>query len=76
MRIGAIIQARMSSSRLAGKVLAPVEGRPLLQYLLERVRRSSGIDEIVVATSVASDDDPIVPIMCSKFFTRALSLRW
>ena len=60
MRIGAIIQARMSSSRLAGKVLVPVDGRPLLQYLLERVGRSSGIDEIVVATSVASGDDPIV----------------
>ena len=59
MRIGAIIQARMTSRRLPGKVLAEVHGRPMLQYLLERVERCTELDLIVVATSTDPSDDPI-----------------
>ncbi len=59
MRIGAIIQARMSSRRLPGKVLMEVHGQPLLQYLLARVQRCRELDVIVVATSTESSDDPI-----------------
>ena len=59
MRIGAIIQARMSSRRLPGKVLTDVHGQPLLQYLLERVQRCRELDQIVVATSTDPSDDPI-----------------
>jgi len=59
VRIGAIIQARMSSRRLPGKVLANVHGQPMLQYLLERVERCVELDQIVVATSTDSSDDPI-----------------
>ncbi len=59
MRIGAIIQARMTSRRLPGKVLAEVHGRPMLQYLLERVKRCTELDLIVVATSTDPSDDPI-----------------
>lgn len=51
-----IIQARMSSSRLPGKILAPLRGLPLLQVLLERIR-GAGIDQWWLATSVDPTDD-------------------
>ncbi len=49
----------MSSSRLPGKVLAPVAGRPLLALLLERLARCDGLDAVVVATSADPSDDAI-----------------
>jgi spore coat polysaccharide biosynthesis protein SpsF (cytidylyltransferase family) len=55
----AIVQARMSSTRLPGKVLADVEGEPMLALLLRRLSRAQGVDEIRVATSVLPDDEPI-----------------
>jgi spore coat polysaccharide biosynthesis protein SpsF len=66
MRIVGIVQARMSSSRCPGKVLRQVGDRPLLQYLLERLRRCQGLDDLVLATSVAESDDPL-----AAFATRA-----
>ncbi len=65
MRIGAIIQARMSSRRLPGKVLADVHGQPLLQYLLERLERCGELEVIVVATSTDPGDDPI-QMLCDE----------
>lgn len=55
----AIIQARMTSTRLPGKVLADICGRPALELMLSRVRRSSRIDRIVVATTSNETDDPV-----------------
>ena len=49
----------MSSSRLPGKVLRPILREPMLFRQIERIRRTSRIDEIVVATSTSSDDDQI-----------------
>jgi len=49
----------MSSRRLPGKVLREIAGRPLLQWTIERVRRAKSISNIVVATSVLDEDDPI-----------------
>lgn len=54
-----IIQARMSSSRLPGKVLAEVAGMPMLGRQVERLRRSARMDELVVATSDQASDDTI-----------------
>jgi spore coat polysaccharide biosynthesis protein SpsF (cytidylyltransferase family) len=60
MRIVAIVQARMQSSRLPGKVLEDVAGRTMLARVVERVRRAEGIAEVVVATTTSACDDPIV----------------
>jgi len=59
MKVVAIIQARMGSSRLPGKVLADIHGRPMLKWLLDRVRSVQEIDEIVVATTDNPKDDPL-----------------
>jgi spore coat polysaccharide biosynthesis protein SpsF len=56
---GAIVQARMGSSRLPGKVLLPGVGKPLLGHLIERLGRCGALDLVVVATSTHSRDDVI-----------------
>jgi spore coat polysaccharide biosynthesis protein SpsF len=53
----AIIQARMASTRLPGKVLVDICGKPLLQRVIERVRATPVISRIVVATTTESTDD-------------------
>jgi len=60
MRIPVIIQARMSSERLPGKVLRIVRGKPMIEYLLDRLRQSKKIDRIIVVTSTDESDLPIV----------------
>ena len=59
MSIGLIIQARMSSQRLAGKVLHRVAGKPMLKYLIERLDFCKTVKDIVIATSIEKSDDPI-----------------
>ena len=58
----AILQARMSSSRLPGKVLKPILGQPMLLRQIERVLRSEKIDCLVIATSTDSTDNEIEAI--------------
>lgn len=55
----AIIEARMSSTRLPGKVLRQIIGRPMLALLIERLQGAQQLDSIVVATTVNPSDDPI-----------------
>ena len=61
-RVVGIIQARMNSTRLPGKVLMPLAGAPLLQRLVERVRGARSMDFLVVATSNGAADDPIAAL--------------
>ena len=55
----AIIQARMGSTRLPGKVLKPILGRPMLWHIVQRLRWVPGVVEVVVATSDQPSDEPI-----------------
>jgi spore coat polysaccharide biosynthesis protein SpsF len=59
LRINAIIQARMGSTRLPGKVLMDVGGQSALGRVVRRVERAKLLDQIVVATSVAKGDDAV-----------------
>jgi spore coat polysaccharide biosynthesis protein SpsF len=59
MKIIATIEARMTSSRLPGKVLLPAQGKPMLARMVERLRLVPSLDGIVVATTVNAADDPI-----------------
>lgn len=67
MKIVAIIQARMGSTRLPGKILKEVLGRPLLEYQIERVRRSRFIHQIVIATTNKESEQPIIDL-CNRLF--------
>lgn len=60
MRVVAIVQARMGSSRLPGKVVAELGGATMLAQVWRRLRAARRIAEIVVATSTAADDDAVV----------------
>jgi len=58
----AIIQARMSSKRLPGKVLEPILGRPMILHQLERAARAD-LDRVIVATSVEAADDELARVV-------------
>lgn len=70
MSTAIIAQARMTSTRLPGKILADLAGRPMLEQEIRRLRRCTRADEIVVATTTNADDDPVVELC------RRLDLRW
>ncbi|HNB52654.1 MAG TPA: glycosyltransferase family protein [Anaerolineales bacterium] len=55
----ALIQARMGSKRLPNKVLADLNGRPMLQWVLERTKRAKSVDKVAVVTSTNPGDDVI-----------------
>ena len=60
MKIVATITARMTSNRLPGKVMLPVLNRPILHYLVERLKNVPSIDGIVLATTVNKTDDTLI----------------
>ena len=64
-----IIQARMGSTRLPGKVLADVHGQPMLRRLLDRLQSVGLIDEIVVATTLSPDDNKLVDWLSKNHIT-------
>jgi spore coat polysaccharide biosynthesis protein SpsF len=66
MKINATIEARMGSSRLPGKVLLEVLGKPILWWMVERVKKSKFIDNIIIATTISKKDDDIVKF-CRKY---------
>jgi len=59
LRVVAIIQGRMTSSRLPGKILADIAGQPMLARVYMRSSRASVVDETVFATTTDSSDDPV-----------------
>jgi spore coat polysaccharide biosynthesis protein SpsF len=60
MRTVAIVQARLGSSRLPGKVLADLAGETMLARVVERLRAARTIDDIVIATTTKSSDDAVI----------------
>lgn len=66
MKVLAIIQARMGSTRLPGKVLAEINGRPLIGFLIDRLRSVPEIDHIVVATTTTPSDDVLAEWLCME----------
>lgn len=65
MKTVIIVQARMTSTRLPGKVLKPVLGKPLLSYQIERLRNVKLADELVIATTINETDQPIIDLCTS-----------
>ena len=59
MKIVSTIEARMTSSRLPGKVLLEADGKPMLKHLTDRLKKVPSIDEIVLATTINSSDDAL-----------------
>jgi spore coat polysaccharide biosynthesis protein SpsF len=65
MRIEVFVQARMGSTRLPGKVMMPVLGKPLLEYLIERLQQIKEANAFAILTTTQSEDDMIVNF-CQK----------
>ena len=61
----AIIQGRMTSSRLPGKILIDIAGEPMLMRVVERTRKAHMIDQVVFATTIDPSDDP-VEVFCAR----------
>ena len=59
----AILQARMSSTRLPGKVLQEINGMPMIHWQLKRISKAKSLSEVVVATSTDISDDPLVEFL-------------
>ncbi|PEB51543.1 acylneuraminate cytidylyltransferase [Bacillus pseudomycoides] len=62
MKVAAIIQARMGSTRLPGKIMKKVLDKTLLEYQIERVKRAKTINQIIVATTTNKKDNPIIEL--------------
>ena len=60
LKIVAIIQARMGSTRLPAKVLADIHGKPMLWHVLQRTRAAETVDDVVVGTTTQPSDDRVV----------------
>jgi spore coat polysaccharide biosynthesis protein SpsF len=65
MKYLVIIQARCGSSRLPGKVLKDVYGKTALERMIDRVKRSKRIDEVIIATTINKEDREIVKLVSS-----------
>ena len=59
MKIVSTIEARMASTRLPGKIMKEILGRPMLELLIERLKRAKKVDEIIVATTVNPEDEVV-----------------
>ncbi|MCJ7694291.1 MAG: NTP transferase domain-containing protein, partial [Anaerolineaceae bacterium] len=58
-KIIAIVQGRMGSNRLPGKILLDIGGQPMLALVVNRTRRARFIEQVVVATTLDPSDDPV-----------------
>ena len=68
MKIVAIIQARMGSTRLPYKVMKKIDGKPMIEILLQRLSKSKHVDEIVIATSTNQNNIPLIEFITGLGF--------
>jgi spore coat polysaccharide biosynthesis protein SpsF len=68
VKVVAVVQARMGSTRLPGKVLLEVAGAPMLQRMIERVSFARTLSEVVVATTSDASDDPVRDLCARRGF--------
>ncbi len=68
MKVVAIIQARMGSTRLPGKVMLPLGDKTVLEHVIERTSRAKLVDETVVATTLKQEDLPVIKLVSEKGF--------
>lgn len=66
MKVVAIIQARMNSTRLPGKTLMNINGKTIIEHIVERVAKSQGVDKVVVATSDSVQDNQLAEYLQGK----------
>lgn len=69
MKTAVIVQARMTSSRLPGKILKPVLEKPLLDHMMDRLSRMQTIDDIIIATTDKPTDDPVEQLTMRRGYT-------
>src|SRR5687768_7163188 len=62
LKVYATIEARMTSTRLPGKVLLPAAGKPLLEHMIERLQRVPSLNGVIVATTTNKTDDAIAQL--------------
>ncbi len=62
MKTAITIQARMTSTRLPGKVMLPIQGKPTLELMIERLRRVRGVDGIILCTTINESDDVLAAL--------------
>jgi spore coat polysaccharide biosynthesis protein SpsF len=65
MNIGLFVQARMGSTRLPGKVMLPVLGKPLLSYLIERLKKVTLVNSFTILTTELKEDD-VIEAFCKE----------
>ncbi|APC79736.1 TPA: cytidylyltransferase domain-containing protein [Clostridium botulinum] len=68
MKVICVVQARMGSERLPGKVIKPIMDKPMILYTLNRLNKSKYIDEIILATSIKNKEQPLVDIVEKEGF--------
>jgi len=68
MKIVAIVQARMGSTRLPNKVMKKIGGKPMIEILLQRLSKSKLVDEIVIATSTKRNNIPLIEFITGLGF--------
>ena len=66
MKVAAIIQARMSSNRLPGKVMENIVGKPMLCHIVERLNKAKLLDNIIVATTDKEIDEPLIKLTTKR----------
>lgn len=75
MKIACIIQARVGSTRLSGKILLKVAGKEILVHVVDRVLRSSEVDEVIVATTMNPNDKRVVRLIEDLGYKRVFVFR-